>query len=102
VTSIVPKFQYPVPTLNHDKLVPYIDFPIIYNDTKTNEPFYVDGEFIWASSDPGNTLLYKWNGFGWTEVSSYTDPDIIAGRGFFSVSTVTDQYVVISELVQPS
>jgi hypothetical protein len=97
VTSIVPSFNYPVPTLNHDKLVPYIDFPIIFNAIKTNEPFYVDGEFLWVCSDTSATL-HKWNGFSWTEVSSYTNPDIIEGRGFFSVTTTVAGYCTISEL----
>lgn len=98
--SIVPNFRWPVPTLNHTKRAPYIDFPIIYNAIKTNEPFYVDMDFIYCSSDTANTKLYKWNGNSYSEVSSYTNPDVISGKGFYAVSTTVAAYVTITELTQ--
>ena len=96
--TTIPDFKYDTPVVNHSKFGPYIDYPIIHNAIKTNEPFYVEGEFLWATSDTANTTLHKWNGGGWTEISSYTNPDIIAGRGFFSVTTTVAAYVIISEL----
>ena len=99
MSYLVPDFRYPTPELNHVKRVPYIDFPIIWNSTQAKAAFYVDGDFLWVCSDPAATL-FKWCGNTWVEVSSYSNPDIISGRGFFSVTCTVDAYCTISELRQ--
>ena len=97
MTFHVPSFRYNVPTLNHEKKAPYIDFPIVFNETVTNRPFYVDGTFLIATSLLADTTLNKWEGNGWTPVVGITNPDTIAGRGFFSITTTSNQYVTITE-----
>ena len=97
MTSIIPKFKYPVPVIEHDKLAPYIDFPLVFNETVTNRVFYVDGTFLIAMSSLAATTLSKWEGNGWTPVLSITNPDTIAGRGFFSITTTSNQRVTITE-----
>lgn len=95
--SLVPSFKYPVPTLNHTKRVPYIDFPIAYNEIITNEAFYVDEEWTFVTSDETVTHLYKWNGIGWTEVLGWDNPERFFGRGFFSVSTTSAATCAVTE-----
>jgi len=97
MSSRVPRFQHTVPTLNHDKVVPYLEYPLVFDATVTEEPFYIEFPFTIVSSDPSNTKLYKWNGGGWTEVIGWSNPDKICGRGFFSVTTYANAYVLISE-----
>ena len=97
MASIVPNFKYPVPTLNHNKLVPYIDFPVVYNATVTEEPFYVEYPFTFVTSDAANTTLYKWNGNGWVSVTGISNPEYIFGRGFFAVTTAANAYVTVTE-----
>jgi hypothetical protein len=69
----------------------------VYNEVVTERPFYVDGEFLWVCSDAAAKLL-KWNGNSYTEISSYTNPDIISGRGFFAITTTVPAYATVSEL----
>ena len=97
--SILPYFRYTVPTLGHNKERPYIDFPLVRNETVTARPFYVEYPFTFVSSDSANTTLLKWNGVGWTTVSGWSNPDKIYGFGFFAVTTAANCYVVISEHV---
>lgn len=94
----VPDFRYEVPKLNHKKLADYIDFPIVYNAIKTNEPFYVDKNFIISTSDLTTTTLSKWQGTGWADVTGLTNPDLVAGKGFYSITTTAANYVTISEV----
>lgn len=95
--SRVPRFRHNVPTLNHEKVVPYLEYPLVHNDTVTQEPFYIEFPFTIVSSDQSNTTLYKWNGGGWTEVKGWDNPEKICGRGFFSVTTAANAYVLITE-----
>lgn len=95
--TIVPNFNYAVPTLDHVKLVPYIDFPIVYDDTVTERAFYVNAPFAFATSNPDNTTLLKWNGIGWTVITGWANPDKIDSRGFFAFTTDIDTYITISE-----
>lgn len=97
--TVVPQFQYTVPTLGHPKDRPYIDFPLVYNETVTNRVFYVQHPFTFVTSDAANTSLYKWNGGGWTEVTGWDNPEKVYGFGFFSVTTAANAYVSISEHV---
>jgi hypothetical protein len=98
--SLVPKFKYPVPTLNHEKKVPYNEHPLVYNDTVTEEPFYVEYPFTFVTSDQGNTSLYKWNGNGWTLVTGWSNPEYFYGTGYFAVTTAANCYVTITEMVK--
>jgi len=97
--SSVPSFKYTVPTLNHKKLAPYIDFVVVNNKAVTYEPFYVDRPFTFVTSDSAATMLYKWNGGGWTTIAGINNPDIFYARGFYSVSTIQACYVAITEHV---
>jgi len=98
--SIVPSFGWPVPTLNHTKRAPYIDFPIVYGAIKTDEPFYVEEDFIIATSDLTTTTLSKWNGSTYSATTGLTNPDLVAGRGFYSITTTAANYVTISEVIK--
>ena len=95
--SIVPDFKYTVPTLTHKKLVPYIDFPIVFNDIVTNEPFYIEFNWTFVTSDQANTTLRKWNGSSWTDVTGWSNPEFFFGKGFYSVTTATAAYVTVTE-----
>lgn len=97
--SILPNFKYTVPTLGHIKDRPYIDFPVVYNDTLTEVPFYVEFPFTICTTTLANTTLYKWNGIGWSTVSGWTNPEKIYGMGFFAITTSADETVIISEHV---
>ena len=99
MTNIVPNFKWPVPELDHDKLVPYNDYPLIYNEIVTNRPFYVEYNFIITTSDLTTTTLSKWNGNSWSTVTGLTNPDLVAGIGFYSVTTTAANYVTISEQI---
>lgn len=99
--TFVPNLGHVVPVLNHRKKSYYIDFPIINNDTIANEAFYVEHDFTIVSSNISNTALYKWNGTGWTEVTGLSNPDVIFGRGFYSVTTTANESVAITEHVNP-
>lgn len=101
MADLIPKTPWIVPTVAHKKNAPYIDFPLVYNDTVTNVVFYVDYDFTICSSSPTNTTLYKWNGNGWTEIGGITNPEKITIRGFFSVTTAADAYVTITEHINP-
>lgn len=96
----ITRTRWPRPALNHVKTAPYTEFPLVYNDTVTNEPFFVGFPFLIATSTLANTTLYKWNGNSWTEVSGWANPDIIDGRGYFSVTTSADEYVLITEIFE--
>jgi len=96
--SIVPAVRWPTPTLGHIKQAPYLDYPLVYNETVSLRPFYVEGDFVYCSSDTANTTVHKWNGNSYTVISSYTNPDIISGRGYFAITTAADAYVTITEL----
>lgn len=100
MTGVVPTFKYPVPSLNHDKKTPYNDFPLVYNETVTNRPFYVEYPFTFVTSDLSVTTLYKWNGFGWVAVTPISNPENVDARGFFSVTTSSAAYVAITEHVK--
>ena len=102
MASIVPSPRYPVPELNHDKLVPYTDFPVVYNATVTAEPFYVEYDFTICTSTLANTTLLKWNGNSWETISGWVNPDVIGSRGFHAITTSANEYVVITEHVNPS
>lgn len=95
--SSLPKLAWNYPTLNHDKKFPYIDFPVVYNDTVTNEAFYIEHDFTFVTSDATNTSLYKWNGGGWTQVSGISNPELVFGRGYYSVTTAANAYVAVTE-----
>lgn len=97
--TIVPSSGYPSPTLNHTKSRAYRDFPLIYNATKTNEPFYIENDCTITTSDIANTTLKKWEGNGWVTVSGLVSPDVIVGRGFFAVTTAANAYVTLTEHV---
>jgi hypothetical protein len=99
--SSIPQTKWLTPTVNHDKIVPYVDFPVVHNATVTTEPFYVDYDFTICSSDPTNTTLYKWNGVGWTEIGGVANPEKITIRGFFAVTTAANAYVTITEHIYP-
>lgn len=93
--KLVPRRQHSLPLLNHTKDFPYVDYPVVSNDTVTNEPFYAEHEFTICGS--GAYTLSKWNGTGWTAVANITNPDIIMGRGYYAVTTASDLYVVVTE-----
>lgn len=97
MTTTVPKLPWSYPTLNHTKRAPYVDFPVVYNATVTNEPFYIEHDFTFVTSDSANTELYKWNGGTWTQVTGMTNPDLFFGRGFYSVTTTANAYVAVTE-----
>lgn len=97
--SYVPPFSVRAPTMNHKKDRPYWDFILVHNDTVTNEVFYLNNDCTITTSDLANTTLSKWNGSGWQTVSGLVSPDVIVGRGFFSVTTAANAYVSLSEHV---
>lgn len=99
MASSVPSQRYPIPTLNHSKTAPYNDFPLVYNATVTNRPFYIDYDCTISTSDLANTTLKKWEGNGWVTVSGLVSPDVIVGRGFFAVTTAANAYVTLTEHV---
>lgn len=98
--STIPKFKWETPVVNHKKLAPYVDFPVVYNATVTTEPFYVEYDWTFVTSDAANTTLYKWNGATWTTVSGWSNPERFYGRGFFAVTTAANAYVSITEHVK--
>lgn len=100
MTGLVPPFKYTVPLLNHNKQVPYIDFPLVYNETVTNRPFYVEYPFTFVTSSPSTTSLYKWTGAGWAQITPISNPENVDARGFFSVTTSGNAYVAITEHVK--
>jgi hypothetical protein len=100
--SLIPNRQHTLPTLNHVKEKVYIDYPLVGNATVTTEPFYVEYDFTICTSSLAATTLYKWNGGSWTEVSGITNPDVIFGRGYYAVTTSSNQYVSITEHVRTS
>lgn len=95
--SILPNFKYTVPTLTHVKDRPYLDFPLVYNETVTERPFYVEHDFTFVTSAANDTTLYKWSGGGWVAVTGISNPELILGRGFYAVSTLVDAYVSVTE-----
>lgn len=95
----VPRLLYNTPSMNHTKEVPYIDYPIAYNEIVTQEAFYIEYDWTFVTSDAANTLLYKWNGNGWTQVTGWSNPEFFYGHGFFAVSTTAAAYVTITEHV---
>ena len=95
--SAVPPFGIRAPAMNHKKDAPYRDFVLVYNDTVTNEVFYLNYDCTITTSNLANTTLKKWDGSGWQTVSGLVSPDVIVGRGFFSVTTAADAYITISE-----
>jgi hypothetical protein len=97
--SLVPVVPYTVPLLDHQKYAPYLDYPLIAGETVSLRPFYVEYDFIYCSSDEVTTSLHKWNGNSYTEVPSYTNPDVIAGRGWFAITTTANNYVTITEMI---
>lgn len=97
--SLVPVVKYTVPLLDHQKYAPYLDYPLIAGETVALRPFYVETDFIYCSSATATTTLHKWNGVGYTQVTSYTNPDVIAGRGWYAVTTTANNYVTITELL---
>jgi hypothetical protein len=99
--SIVPTFPWDVPKLNHVKTDSYIDFPVVHNAIATDEPFYVEYDFIIATTDLTTTTLSKWNGSTFVAVTGLTNPDLVAGRGYYAVTTTAANYVTISEVVTP-
>jgi len=99
--SLVPNLPWSTPSVLHKKKSPYLDFPVVYNDTLSNVVFYVEHDFTFVSSDPTNTTLYKWNGNGWTEIAAIANPEKITIRGFFSVTTAANAYVTVTEHVYP-
>ena len=74
-----------------------MDFPLIYNETVTQRPFYVEYDFTFVTSTPANTTLYKWTGGGWVAVTGISNPELIIGRGFYAVTTSANEYVAITE-----
>lgn len=100
--SILPSFKYTVPELTHVKERPYLDFPLVYNETVTQRPFYVEHDFTFVTSDSANTTLYKWSGGGWVAVTGISNPELILGRGFYAVTTAANAYVSITENTYPS
>lgn len=98
--SIVPSVPWTVPDLNHHKSIPYIEYPLIYNATVTEEPFYVEHPFTFTTSDAANTTLYKWTGGSWSAITGMSNPDVIYAHGFFAVTTAANAYVSITEHVQ--
>jgi len=96
-SSLIPSFKYVVPEVNHKKNSPYRDFPVVYEDTVTQEAFYVDHNFTLTTSDFANTTLYKWNGVGYTEVTGWSNPEYFYGKGFYAVTTAADATVCITE-----
>lgn len=97
--KLLPTRQHDLPSLNHTKDKPYIDYPVVYNATVTYEPFYVERDFTICMSSAAVTKLYKWNGVSWTEITGMANPDVIFGRGYYAISTTSDAYVVITEHV---
>jgi hypothetical protein len=95
--KLLPNRRHTLPSVNHLKDVPYLDYPVVYETTVTNEVFYVDHSFTLCTSDLANTSLYKWNGVGWTAITGFTNPDVFDGRGFYSVTTAADASVVVTE-----
>lgn len=83
--------------MNHTKEQPYIDYPLVYNDTVTKEVFYAEYDFTFVTSDAANTTLYKWTGNGWITISGMSNPDVLYGRGFYAVDTAANAYVAITE-----
>ena len=93
----VPRLLYATPDLNHKKEQPYVDYPLVYNETVTERAFYIEFDFTFVTSDSANTTLYKWNGNSWEAITGMTNPDVIFGRGFYAVTTAADAYVAITE-----
>jgi hypothetical protein len=93
----IPSLRYPSPLLTHTKVGPYTDFPLVYNETVTNRPFYIENDCSIVTSDIANTTLSKWNGNSYTAISGLVSPDIIVGRGFFAVTTAANCYVTLTE-----
>lgn len=95
--SQIPNFSIRAPLLTVKKDRPYWDFILINNDTVSNEVFYLSHDCTIVTDDLANTTLYKWSGNGWVAVSGLVSPDVIVGRGFFSVTTAADATVLLSE-----
>lgn len=95
--AVVPPLRWPAPDLDHTKDVPYTDYPIVYNETVTTRPFYIEYDCTIVTSDLANTTLLKWNGSSYTTVSGLVSPDVILGRGFFAVTTAANCYVTLTE-----
>jgi hypothetical protein len=95
--SKVPYLRYPSPALVLPKEMWYLDYPLVYNETVTARPFYLDYDCTIVTSDLANTTLLKWNGNSYTTVSGLVSPDIIVGRGFFAVTTAANCYVTLTE-----
>lgn len=100
--KLLPNRQHTLPALNHTKDKPYIDYPVVSGQTVTNEPFYVEHDFTLCTSSATVTTFSKWTGNGWKDIAGLSNPDIIFGRGFYSVTTTADAYVVITEHVNAS
>jgi hypothetical protein len=98
--SRVPSARHNLPTLNHPKTVPYIDYPVVGGAIVTNEPFFAEYDFTFVTSDAGNTTLSKWNGTGYTAITGLANPDVIYGRGFYAVTTASAAYVTVTEHVE--
>lgn len=94
-----PSVGYPQPTLTHIKRSVYKDYPLVNNETVTNRAFYIESDCTIVTSDLANTTLSKWEGNGWVTVSGLVSPDVIVGRGYFSVTTAANAYVTITEHV---
>lgn len=99
MSDLVPQLPWGQPELNHTKRAPYIDYPLVYNATVTEEAFYVEYPFTIATSDITATRLFKWTGNGWQELFDVPYPCKVDLRGFFAVTTSTDEYVSITEHV---
>lgn len=97
--SYEPPVGYPSPTLDQPKESYYKDFPLVYNATVTNKPFYLDFDCTICTDNIANTTLQKWDGANWVNVSGLVSPDIIVGRGYFAVTTAVNAYVTLTEHV---
>jgi len=97
IVSTVPSFKWNTPTVVHDKQEPYVDYPVVYNDTVTNRVFYVEYPFTIATTDLANTTLYKWCGNSWVAMTGLVNVDVVDARGFFSVTTASAATVVVTE-----
>ena len=95
--TTLPEFQYDVPSLDHTKPRPYIDWPLVVNEIVTKRPFYVEYDFTFITSDAANTTLYKWTGGSWSAITGMSNPDVLFGRGFYAVDTAAAAYVAITE-----